>query len=100
MSSAAREKTMLNEKQVIDEIRHSAAALRGLPTEIQLAARHVYYDAIRMALLVSTLCAACSFLASFVANGEGLARDCERKAPEPKLGDRKQADARAAENAA
>jgi hypothetical protein len=67
---------------VIDDIRRSVVALRGLPPSIQLAARHIYYDAIRIALLASALCALCSFLASFFANGEGLTRESESKVEE------------------
>lgn len=60
--------------QVIDEIRHSIFALRGLSPAVQLAARHVYYDAIRIAFIASTSFAAVSFLASLFANAKALER--------------------------
>lgn len=72
---------MLNRvTQVIDDIRHSVFALRGLPPKVQMAVRLVYYDAIKMAFIASTCFAALAVLASMFANGKRL----ERASPKSK----------------
>jgi len=63
-----------NGRQVIEEIRRSVFALRSLPAEVQVPARIVYYEAIRIAFLASAAFSACAVLASLVANGQGLQR--------------------------
>jgi hypothetical protein len=58
--------------QVIEEIRHSVSAIRDLPPDVQLAARHVYYDGLRYAFAASTAVAALSFVSALFAKGSGL----------------------------
>ena len=60
--------------QVIDKIKHSTAALRELPPEVQLPARIAYYDGIRAAFLASTAIASAAVVASIFARGRGLQR--------------------------
>ncbi|RDI82886.1 Plasma membrane iron permease [Venturia inaequalis] len=67
-------KDIRHSDRVIDEIRHSVFALRGLPPTVQLAARHVYFEAIGIAFIASTCFAAISFLASLFANAKSLER--------------------------
>lgn len=57
---------------MIDDIRRSIFALRGLSPRVQHLARLVYYDAIKLAFLASSAFAACSLLASLFANGKAL----------------------------
>lgn len=58
--------------QVIDEIRHSVSAIRDLPPDIQLKARHVYYDGLRYSFAMSTAVAAAAVVTAFLAKGRGL----------------------------
>lgn len=58
--------------QVIDSVRHSVDALRNLPPDVQLIARHVYYDGIRYAFAASTVVAVLGIFSSLFANGKGL----------------------------
>ena len=74
-------------EQVIDDIRHSVFALRGLPPAVQLAARHVYFDAIRIAFIASTCFAAISAFSSLFANAKALERaHCPVKCEEEEVG--------------
>ncbi|KAL7929798.1 major facilitator superfamily domain-containing protein [Trichoderma chlorosporum] len=58
--------------RIIDEIRHSVEALRTLPPDIQLKARMVYYDGVRLAFVATTLVAAVGVCAAFIANSANL----------------------------
>ncbi|RFU77661.1 hypothetical protein TARUN_4569 [Trichoderma arundinaceum] len=58
--------------RMIDEIRHSVEALRTLPPDIQLRARMVYYDGLKLAFGASTLVAAIGVVAAFIANPANL----------------------------
>ncbi|KAH8120961.1 hypothetical protein FP744_10000918 [Trichoderma asperellum] len=58
--------------RIIDEIRHSVEALRTLPPDIQLSARLVYYDGLRLAFVATTLVAAIGVAAAFIANPANL----------------------------
>ncbi|KAM0259726.1 hypothetical protein ACHAQJ_003160 [Trichoderma viride] len=58
--------------RIIDEIRHSVEALRTLPPDIQLSARLVYYDGLRLAFGATTLVAAIGVCAAFIANPANL----------------------------
>ncbi|KAL4985189.1 major facilitator superfamily domain-containing protein [Aspergillus falconensis] len=64
-----------NKWKVIDQIRHSVSAIYTLDPEIQLAARHVYYDGIRMAFGVSAGFGAVAVVAALFARGKGLKRE-------------------------
>ncbi|KAL3474609.1 major facilitator superfamily domain-containing protein [Aspergillus californicus] len=61
--------------KVIDDIRHSVSAIYDLEPEIQLAARQVYYQGIKMAFAASTGFGAVAMVASMFARGRGLKRD-------------------------
>ncbi|KAL6851782.1 major facilitator superfamily domain-containing protein [Trichoderma novae-zelandiae] len=61
-----------DKRRVIDEIRHSVEALRTLPPEIQLQARLVYFDGLKLAFGATTLVAAVGVCAAFVANPANL----------------------------
>ena len=61
-----------NLDQLIDEIRHSVTALRNLPPSVQLSARLVYYDGIRIAFGVSSGFAAVAVIAACFARGNQL----------------------------
>ncbi|KAH6626621.1 major facilitator superfamily domain-containing protein [Chaetomium sp. MPI-SDFR-AT-0129] len=58
--------------RVIDEIRHSVSAIRDLPPDLQLKARHVYYDGLRYSFATSTAVAAAAVVTAFLAKGRGL----------------------------
>ncbi|UKZ83775.1 hypothetical protein TrVFT333_011588 [Trichoderma virens FT-333] len=58
--------------RIIDEIRHSVEALRTLPPDIQIKARLVYYDGLRLAFGATTLVAAIGVCAAFIANPANL----------------------------
>ncbi|KAK4141213.1 major facilitator superfamily domain-containing protein [Dichotomopilus funicola] len=58
--------------RVIDEIRHSVSAIRDLPPDLQLKARHVYYDGLRYSFATSTAVAAAAMVTAFLAKGRGL----------------------------
>ncbi|KAM0479459.1 hypothetical protein ACHAPX_004674 [Trichoderma viride] len=58
--------------RIIDEIRHSVDALQTLPPDIQLRARLVYYDGLRLAFMATTLVAAVGVAAAFIANPANL----------------------------
>ncbi|KAL7787597.1 major facilitator superfamily domain-containing protein [Trichoderma afarasin] len=63
--------------RIIDEIRHSVEALRTLPPDIQLSARLVYYDGLRLAFGATTLVAAIGVCAAFIANPANLRKTHE-----------------------
>ncbi|KAL7955908.1 major facilitator superfamily domain-containing protein [Trichoderma compactum] len=63
--------------RIIDEIRHSVEALRTLPPDIQLSARLVYYDGLRLAFGATTLVAAIGVGAAFIANPANLRKTHE-----------------------
>ncbi|KAH6603296.1 hypothetical protein Trco_008071 [Trichoderma cornu-damae] len=58
--------------RTIDEIRHSVEALRTLPPDIQLKARLVYYDGLKLAFGVTTLVAVIGVCATLIANPANL----------------------------
>lgn len=58
--------------QLIDEIRHSVTALKTLPVEVRLPARHVYYEGIQYAFAASTAFAGIALLAAIFASPRGL----------------------------
>ncbi|KAL3487309.1 major facilitator superfamily domain-containing protein [Aspergillus germanicus] len=60
--------------KVIDSIRHSVSAIYDLDPEIQLAARHVYYQGIKMAFGASAAFGGVAALAAMFARGRGLKR--------------------------
>ncbi|CEN61894.1 Putative Multidrug efflux transporter (Eurofung) [Aspergillus calidoustus] len=60
--------------KVIDSIRHSVSAIYDLEPEIQLAARHVYYQGIKMAFGASAAFGGVAALAAMFARGRGLKR--------------------------
>jgi hypothetical protein len=64
-----------NTFQVIDDIRRSIFALRGLSPHVQHLARMVYYDAIKLAFLASSGFAMCALIASLFANGRSLRKE-------------------------
>ncbi|PNP56083.1 hypothetical protein THARTR1_03608 [Trichoderma harzianum] len=66
-----------NTLSIIDEIRHSVEALRTLPPDIQLSARLVYYDGLRLAFGATTLVAAIGVCAAFIANPANLRKTHE-----------------------
>jgi hypothetical protein len=59
---------------MIDEIRHSVFAIRGLPPAARLPARLVYYDAIRSAFLASAAFAGVSAVFAWMSCAKGLRR--------------------------
>ncbi|SPO05492.1 related to multidrug resistance protein fnx1 [Cephalotrichum gorgonifer] len=61
-----------DKSRIIDEIRHSVAALKDLSPEIRFMARLVYYEGIQYALTASTVFAGVAFIASLFANPRGL----------------------------
>ncbi|KAL2814459.1 major facilitator superfamily domain-containing protein [Aspergillus granulosus] len=60
--------------KIIDSIRHSVSAIYDLDPEIQLAARQVYYQGIKMAFGASAGFGAVAMLAAMFARGRGLKR--------------------------
>ncbi|KAK2030553.1 major facilitator superfamily transporter [Colletotrichum zoysiae] len=57
---------------LIDEIRHSVAALKTVPVEARLPARHVYYEGIRYAFAASTAFAGIAVIAAMLASPRSL----------------------------
>ncbi|KAK1774734.1 major facilitator superfamily domain-containing protein [Copromyces sp. CBS 386.78] len=57
---------------VIDEIRHSVSAIKDLPPDIQLKAREVYYEGLRLSFATSTAVAAAGVGAALLARARGL----------------------------
>ncbi|KIW17245.1 hypothetical protein PV08_04436 [Exophiala spinifera] len=65
---------MPDQAKLIDEIRHSVSVLKKLPPDVQLAARHVYYTALRYAFIANTAVAAIALVSAFFAKGKSLHR--------------------------
>ncbi|KIX97486.1 uncharacterized protein Z520_06938 [Fonsecaea multimorphosa CBS 102226] len=63
-----------NKDDLIDQIRHSVAVLDRLPPDVQSAARHVYYRALKYAYMANTAVAAVALLSAFFARGKSLHR--------------------------
>ena len=61
-------------RQVIDEIRHSVAALHQLPPDVEMRARMVYYEGIRLSFIASSGFALAGFIAALFTRGRGLER--------------------------
>ncbi|KAK2003276.1 MFS general substrate transporter [Colletotrichum falcatum] len=61
-----------NKWRLIDEIRHSVVALKTLPVEVRLPARHVYYEGIRYAFAASTAFAGIAVIAAICASPRSL----------------------------
>ncbi|KXH54225.1 major facilitator superfamily transporter [Colletotrichum salicis] len=61
-----------DKSRLIDEIRHSVTALKTLPVEVRLPARHVYYEGIQCAFAVSTTFAGIALIATLFASPRGL----------------------------
>ncbi|CCF32960.1 major facilitator superfamily transporter [Colletotrichum higginsianum] len=61
-----------DKRRLIDEIRHSVTALKTLPVEVRLPARHVYYEGIQYAFAASTAFAGIALLAAIFASPRGL----------------------------
>ncbi|KAJ0161179.1 putative transporter, partial [Colletotrichum tanaceti] len=61
-----------DKRGLIDEIRHSLTALKTLPAEVRLPARHVYYEGIQYAFAASTAFAGIALLAAIFASPRGL----------------------------
>lgn len=60
--------------QLIEKIRHSVTVLDALPPDVQSAARHVYYDALKYAYLANTAIGAVALVSAFFARGKSLHR--------------------------
>ncbi|KAL2831269.1 major facilitator superfamily domain-containing protein [Aspergillus pseudoustus] len=60
--------------KVIDSIRHSVSAIYDLDPEIQLAARQVYYQGIKLAFGASAAFGGVAMVAALFARGRGLKR--------------------------
>jgi hypothetical protein len=58
--------------QIIEDVRHSVTALRGLESAVQQLVQQVYYNGIRYAFAASTGFAFLALVMSFFANGRGL----------------------------
>ncbi|OQU96190.1 hypothetical protein CLAIMM_02303 [Cladophialophora immunda] len=63
-----------NKDELVDQIRHSVAVLDRLPPDVQSAARHVYYRALKYAYIANTAVAAVALLSAFFARGKSLHR--------------------------
>ncbi|KAK1700606.1 major facilitator superfamily transporter [Colletotrichum godetiae] len=61
-----------DKSRLIDEIRHSVTALKTLPVEVRLPARHVYYEGIQYAFAASTTFAGIALIAALFASPRGL----------------------------
>ncbi|PYH78816.1 MFS general substrate transporter [Aspergillus uvarum CBS 121591] len=60
--------------KIIEEIRHSVSAIHNLPQDIQLAARLVYYQGIRLCFLASACFGLVATIAALFTKGKGLHR--------------------------
>ncbi|TLD17975.1 uncharacterized protein PgNI_02577 [Pyricularia grisea] len=63
-----------NKDEIIEAIRHSITALKGLPDDVQTQARMVYYEGIHNAFAASTAFAGFAVVMTFLANPRGLRR--------------------------
>ncbi|CAK7212151.1 hypothetical protein SBRCBS47491_001375 [Sporothrix bragantina] len=59
-------------ERLVDELRHSVAALVDLPDNLQAQARHVYYEGLQYSFAASALVALVAVVASLFINGKGL----------------------------
>ncbi|CAK7198650.1 hypothetical protein SEUCBS139899_001314 [Sporothrix eucalyptigena] len=59
-------------ERVVDELRHSVSYLSDLPAELQLKARHVYYEGLQYSFAASAVVALIAVVASLFINGKGL----------------------------
>ncbi|KAK2789486.1 hypothetical protein FQN52_006014, partial [Onygenales sp. PD_12] len=59
---------------IINEIRHSVLAIGKLPTDVQMAAREVYYDGIRLSFAASAAFGLVATVSALFARGRGLSR--------------------------
>ncbi|KAF9884822.1 hypothetical protein FE257_001238 [Aspergillus nanangensis] len=60
--------------KIIDDIRHSVSAIHDLPPDIQMAARLVYYQGIRLSFLASGCFGLVAVIAAIFTKGKGLHR--------------------------
>ncbi|KAK2798586.1 hypothetical protein FQN51_007606 [Onygenales sp. PD_10] len=60
--------------KIINEIRHSVLAIGKLPTDVQMAAREVYYDGIRLSFAASAAFGLVATVSALFARGRGLSR--------------------------
>ncbi|ERS96025.1 hypothetical protein HMPREF1624_07561 [Sporothrix schenckii ATCC 58251] len=58
--------------RVVDELRHSVSYLLELPADLQLKARHVYYEGLQYSFAASAIVALLAVVASVFINGKGL----------------------------
>lgn len=58
--------------KIIESVRHSVDALRGLAPDVQLPVRLVYYDGMRYAFTASTVIASLGLFFSLFARPQGL----------------------------
>ncbi|EGO60979.1 hypothetical protein NEUTE1DRAFT_76640 [Neurospora tetrasperma FGSC 2508] len=58
--------------RVVDEIRHSVSVIKNLPPDIQLKAREVYYEGLRLSFATSTAVAAAAVSAALLVRARGL----------------------------
>lgn len=58
--------------RVVDELRHSVSYLLDLPADLQLKARHVYYEGLKYSFAASAVVALLAVMASLFINGKGL----------------------------
>ncbi|KAK4670005.1 uncharacterized protein QC763_207860 [Podospora pseudopauciseta] len=58
--------------RIVEEIRHSVSAIRDLPPDIQLKARHVYFEGLRYSFATSTAVAVAAVCAALLAKGSNL----------------------------
>lgn len=59
-------------ERVVDELRHSVSYLLDLPADLQLKARHVYYEGLQYSFAASAIVAVLAVVASLFINGKGL----------------------------
>ena len=60
--------------QIVEKLRHSVFALSDLPPELQVAARAVYGDALRVAFFASSSFALLAFVFSWAVKSGSLRR--------------------------
>ncbi|EPE06733.1 major facilitator superfamily transporter [Ophiostoma piceae UAMH 11346] len=59
-------------EQIVNDLRHSVAALYDLPPELQRAARHVYYEGLQYSFTVSAVVAGVALASSLLIHSNGL----------------------------
>ncbi|PYH48013.1 MDR family MFS transporter [Aspergillus saccharolyticus JOP 1030-1] len=60
--------------KIVEEIRHSVSAIHNLPPDVQLAARLVYYQGIRLSFVASACFGLVATVAALFTKGKGLHR--------------------------